>query len=164
MNDEDGDSIADLGESIAYTFVVTNTGNVTLTDVTVVDDRIAALIPASVDVLAPAATFTFAAEDYIVTAEDVTAGEIVNVATATGITPSGEVVESTEDTATVNSTQPSTPPDPPTTPTPAPAPGGGGGLANTGADSWPIVLTTMLLLITGGALLLHSRRRQLPTD
>jgi uncharacterized repeat protein (TIGR01451 family) len=77
-----------LGDTVTYTFVVTNTGNVTLTDVTVTDELagLSAIDPPSVASLAPDATATFTAT-YVVTQADVDAGEIVNSATATGTPP-----------------------------------------------------------------------------
>ena len=39
FQDENGDGFADVGETISYSFTVTNNGNVTLTDVMVTDRR-----------------------------------------------------------------------------------------------------------------------------
>ena len=76
-----------VGETITYSFAVSNVGTVTLTDVTVSDP----LLPAVVCVettLAPAQTTTCAG-DYVVTQADVDAGVIVNTASVVGDTPSG---------------------------------------------------------------------------
>lgn len=89
LQDANGNGTADAGESVVYSFQVTNTGNVTLTDVSVVDERISGLVPESVDVLPPGVTAAFVAEPYVVTAEDVAAGELVNVATAVGTVVGG---------------------------------------------------------------------------
>ena len=75
---------AAVGDVIGYAFTVTNTGNVTLTDVTLSDPLanvsggpIARLAPGGVD----AATFT---ASYTLTQADIDAGQVVNAATATG--------------------------------------------------------------------------------
>ncbi|SFH18016.1 conserved repeat domain-containing protein, partial [Algoriphagus hitonicola] len=85
-----------LDQEIEYTFVVTNDGNVTLTDVTVSDP----LFDLSFGpfTLAPgtSATYTYT---YTVTQADVDAGSIVNTATASGYFGSDEYTE--EATATV---------------------------------------------------------------
>ena len=70
------------GESVAYEFVVTNTGNVTLTAITVTDVLTAPAGPAltvvcPVTTLAPAASTTCTAT-YTVTQADVDAGSIAN--------------------------------------------------------------------------------------
>ena len=74
------------GESVTYSFVITNTGNVTLTDVTVTDalagvvltgGPIPSLVPAAVD------TTTYTAE-YVIDQADIDRGTVVNNATVTG--------------------------------------------------------------------------------
>ena len=72
------------GDQITYTFTVTNTGNVPLTDVTVTDDLItvtgnplASLEPGASD----ATTFT---GTYTLTQADIDAGTFTNTATVTG--------------------------------------------------------------------------------
>ncbi|WP_119391745.1 DUF7507 domain-containing protein [Taklimakanibacter lacteus] len=98
LNDLDGDGLLDLGETISYSFLVRNTGNVTLTNVTVNDPLVT--IDQGPQTLAPNATFTFTAT-YTPTQADIDAGTVTNTATATGTTPGGETTESPPDSVTV---------------------------------------------------------------
>ncbi len=73
-----------LGQEITYTIVVTNDGNVTLTDITVTDDLTGESW--TIDSLAPEESATFTTT-YVVTEDDIIAGSIENVATATAPNP-----------------------------------------------------------------------------
>ncbi len=90
FQDANGDGNADVGETITYTFRVENTGNVTLTNVTVDDPLITVnggpitLAPDEVDT----ATFT---GTYIIDQDDIDAGQVYNQAFATGDCPDGTV-------------------------------------------------------------------------
>jgi uncharacterized repeat protein (TIGR01451 family) len=97
--DGDSDELADVDEGIQYTFTVTNTGNVTVTEIRV-DDPKAGAVTCSETVLAPGASTTCSADErYKVTQSDVDAGSIDNVATAAGTPPTGmEPVVSVPDT------------------------------------------------------------------
>jgi uncharacterized repeat protein (TIGR01451 family) len=85
---------AAAGDQIEYTFVVENDGNVSLTDVTVVDPLFG-LSFGPVD-LAPGESEVYT-YTYTVTQADVDAGSIYNVATATGTDPNGEEVTDEDD-------------------------------------------------------------------
>lgn len=69
-----------VGDVISYSYLVTNTGNVRLHNVTVTDDK-ATVSPVSVATLAPGASTTFTAS-YTITQADLDAGSVTNVATA----------------------------------------------------------------------------------
>ncbi len=86
------------GSTIAYTFLVTNTGNVTLTGVTV-DDPLVGAVSCPVTTLAPGASTTCTAS-YTLTQADVDAGTVDNLATATGTPPTGADVTATDTTST----------------------------------------------------------------
>ncbi len=103
LNDNDGDGLIDLGETITYTFVVENIGNVTMTGVTVNDPLLAnaniAVTPGP-QTLAPGEVATFTAT-YTPTQADIDAGRVENTATGTGTPPDGPPVESPPDTIVV---------------------------------------------------------------
>ena len=84
-----------LGQTITYSFTVKNTGNVTLTSVSVADPLVglSSITPASVATLAPGATTTFTAT-YVTTQADVDSGTLSNTATAGGNPPTGSRVTS----------------------------------------------------------------------
>ena len=88
-----------LGDTINYAFSVTNTGDVTLTDVTLTDDT-AVVVGGSILTLAPGASdsATFTAS-YVITQADIDAGEVVNTATVTGDDPDGTPVSDVSDSA-----------------------------------------------------------------
>ncbi|MGW9269836.1 DUF7507 domain-containing protein [Microbacterium sp. NPDC055599] len=100
--DVNANGITDEGDTIDYTFTVTNTGNVTLTDITVSDPK-AGTVTCDVTTLAPGAVASCSAATYTVTAEDEAAGEVANTATATGTEPGGDPVPSDPDSTTTPS-------------------------------------------------------------
>src|SRR5690606_138696 len=80
------------GDTITYQFVVTNTGDVTLTDVSVTDELVGLspityAWPGAPGVLEVGQSVT-ATATYVVTAADVNAGNVNNVAIAEGTPPS----------------------------------------------------------------------------
>ena len=79
------------GQTINYTLTVTNTGNVTLTNVVVTDPYAVVSCPQPSYTLVPGQTVTCTAT-HTVTAADVTAQRFRNVATVTGNPPSGPPV------------------------------------------------------------------------
>ncbi len=83
-----------VGSTIAYTFGVTNSGNVTLTGVGVVDPTVGA-ITCPVTTLAPGAATT-CTKTYTLTQADVDAGTVVNTATASGTSPTAATVSATD--------------------------------------------------------------------
>jgi uncharacterized repeat protein (TIGR01451 family) len=91
--DVDGDGLIGVDDVIDYKFVVTNTGNVTLTNVTV-NDSLLAGVPITVTCpagpLAPGLSVTCVADaPYVVSQADVDAGAVDNSATATVTPPTG---------------------------------------------------------------------------
>jgi len=96
----DTGSIANLDEELSYTFRVTNSGNVPLTDVTVTDAKLDLSAAPCVATLAPGATATCPTRKYTVIEDDVEAGSVINTATA-GATYAGTALKAT-DTATIS--------------------------------------------------------------
>jgi uncharacterized repeat protein (TIGR01451 family)/LPXTG-motif cell wall-anchored protein len=98
--------ITAAGQVVSYSFVVTNTGNVTLTSVGVTDPLPGlSAVSCPVSTLAPTISTTCTAS-YTATQADVNAGSIANTATVSGTPPSGPPVT---DTGSATVTAPTTP-------------------------------------------------------
>src|SRR5690606_7462268 len=139
----DVDSVTGADQLITYTFEVTNTGNVTLTDPAVTEgdfsgtgdlsDIVCPAVPlAPGDVIDCTATYT-------TTAEDAKATTLTNTATASALDPSGAVVESDPSAVTLPVEKP---------------------LAQTGGDVTPMIAGSLfgVLMIAGGVLFMLRRR------
>jgi uncharacterized repeat protein (TIGR01451 family) len=102
IDDVDGNG-ADAGDTVTYSFKVTNTGNVTLNPVTVHDPLLGGSSPnvtCPTGPLAPGASVTCTDATYAFTQADVDAGKRENTATATGTAPGGAKVTSSDSTTT----------------------------------------------------------------
>ena len=80
---------AKAGDVISYSYLVTNSGNVTLYGLTVVDDKATVTCPDTSAGLAPLGTITCTAS-YTIVAADITAGSVTNTAYATDGTTQSE--------------------------------------------------------------------------
>ncbi len=97
VTDVNGNGLTDLGDEIRWEFELTNSGNVTLTDLAV-DDPLAGAVTCPAGPLAAGASTTCTADDpYVITQADVDAGSVVNVATATGERPGGDPTDPADD-------------------------------------------------------------------
>ena len=99
-------TVSKAGDVITYTFRVTNTGNVSLTDVNVRDNLPnVTLAPAcaTLGTLTPGQSATCTGS-YTATQQDIDRGKIVNAAVATGTPPSGPAVQG-QDSTQVNTDQ-----------------------------------------------------------
>ena len=92
-----------VGTVVTYTLIATNTGNATLTNVTITDPNatIAACAPVT---LAPGQTLTCSAS-HVVTQTDLDRGAVTNAASATGFPASGPAVTATSETVVVGATR-----------------------------------------------------------
>ncbi|MBC5839496.1 T9SS type B sorting domain-containing protein, partial [Flavobacterium muglaense] len=97
FNNENGDAFAQPGETITYSFVITNTGNVPLTNVTITD-----LLPGVVLSGSPIPVLTVGGINstaysavYTVTKDDITIGLLTNIADVSGADLSGAIVTNT---------------------------------------------------------------------
>src|SRR5690554_6125681 len=96
FNDENGNECSDVGETITYTFTVTNEGNVTLSNVVVTDPLIAVISGPTGDtngngMLDVDETWIYNGT-YTITQVDIDAGEVINQATATATAPDQSTV------------------------------------------------------------------------
>jgi len=99
FNDENGDGMAQVGETITYTFTVTNTGNVIIRGLTV-DDAVVTVTGGPIDLdVGQTDSSTFTAT-YTLTQEDLDRGYVENQATVTGTAPNGDTVTAVSDAGT----------------------------------------------------------------
>ncbi|WPF83713.1 hypothetical protein SANBI_001408 [Sanguibacter sp. 4.1] len=147
--------ITRVGQTITYSFLVTNTGNVTVSDVDVVEGaftgsgQLGAVTPESVATLLPGASTTFTAT-YVVTQADLSMGSLSNTATATAVPPGGSPVTSPPSTVQITVNVPAAPPSPGNMPP----------LAQTGAGVAGVVGIGVILVLGGAGLTLAARRRR----
>src|SRR5699024_12455145 len=80
------ENVTKAGDEITYTFEITNTGNTTLTEVTLNDPMLGGEITLDVDKLEPGESTTVDVE-YEVTQKDINKGEILNEAKVEGTPP-----------------------------------------------------------------------------
>ena len=135
LNDINSNGLGDVGEIVDYTITATNTGDVTLSNVEIVDSLLEDLVCAPsnpMPLLAPGVSFECTGSLEIEFFH-LTGGPIVNIASVLGFRPDNEPVESTDNVAT--------PVNPP--------------LAVPALDRWALLL--MVLMILGGAGLVVRR-------
>ncbi|KRG71971.1 DUF7507 domain-containing protein [Pseudoxanthomonas dokdonensis] len=116
-------TITDAGDTIPYTFLVTNTGNVTLTAIGITDpilDAPATCDKADIPATSPPDSQTTCTGVHTITAAEMNAGTVTNSATAQGTPPGSSRISSDPDTAVVTldrqpSLQLTKTADPPTT-------------------------------------------------
>jgi uncharacterized repeat protein (TIGR01451 family) len=148
--DTNGDGVTDAGDTIAWTFTVTNTGLVTLHDVGITDTK-AGPVTCQHTTLAPGASTSCAADQpYTITKADVDVGSVHNVATADARCGCAATVMAAQAAAVV-----------PTTHSAAHSPSGIAGLPFTGANQLPwTFMGGLVALVAGGWLLMFGRRRR----
>jgi gliding motility-associated-like protein/uncharacterized repeat protein (TIGR01451 family) len=104
FEDTNENGFAQVGEKINYTFTVTNTGNVLVTNITI-SDPLAGLILTGNPIasLAPGVTIKLTGV-YTITQVDIDAGKVTNSALATGKDPKGKEVADISGTTVENNT------------------------------------------------------------
>ncbi|WP_415583313.1 gliding motility-associated C-terminal domain-containing protein, partial [Flavobacterium frigoris] len=96
FNDVDGNGFAEVGETITYNFTITNTGNIPLTNVTIIDTMPGLVISGNPIALLQVgeANSTSIIATYVITQRDLDALSISNKALVQGTSPNGAIVES----------------------------------------------------------------------
>jgi uncharacterized repeat protein (TIGR01451 family) len=149
----DVEEVREVGQTVTYSFVVSNIGNVTLTDPAVTEGEFSGNGTLSDVVcpdedLAPGDSITCTATYQVVAADLADGGTLTNTATATAMTPGGDPITSTSSTVTVDEIAPPAPPSRP-------------GLAATGSQlAGPTFGLALLMLGLGGIIVVARRRVQ----
>jgi uncharacterized repeat protein (TIGR01451 family) len=108
--DSNNNGIANVGESILYTFTVKNTGNTVLTNIEITDNKCSPIIggPLTTLVVGATDTTTFSC-NYTLTQGDLTLGKVENSAIVTAKDPLGKYISDTSDSTDPTKTGPSDP-------------------------------------------------------
>ncbi|HKO76583.1 MAG TPA: gliding motility-associated C-terminal domain-containing protein [Flavobacterium sp.] len=107
FNDENADGYAQAGETITYSFEVTNKGNVPLTNITIVDPLPGVTMTGIPLTLAVGETnATHFQGIYIIKQMDINIGSISNQATIYGTSPNGRIVEDKSDYENIDNDNP----------------------------------------------------------
>ena len=88
--DTNGSGKADAGDTIEYSFTVTNDGHVTLTEIVIDDPLLGGEMACDIGTLAPGESAECGPYPYTITAEDIARGEVTNDATVIGIPDDGD--------------------------------------------------------------------------
>lgn len=96
LMDQNGNGIAEVGETITYSYFITNTGRKRLTNVVVTDPQI--VIAGVPLVLSPCKLDNSSFSGiYLITQDDVDNGIVINQSTVSGIDPDNNIVTYTDD-------------------------------------------------------------------
>jgi hypothetical protein len=110
--DVNKDGAIDKGDRIDWTLVATNLGITTITHLTISDPS-GGKVTCPTTTLAPGASVTCSVASHTVTAADVTAGHVTNVARASGTVLNNVTINSPPASATVKVKAPAAPSKPP---------------------------------------------------
>ncbi|MFC4636701.1 hypothetical protein ACFO3O_22580, partial [Dokdonia ponticola] len=114
--DTNGDGIVNEGDSVLYTFTVTNNGNVTITGITITDPNVT-VTGGPIDLDPGASDSTTFTAVYVLTQDDIDAGGVYNLATAEGTDPDGDTIsDESEDPTPIDPNDPENPPIDPNCP------------------------------------------------
>lgn len=95
--DSNGDGFMNAGDTIIYTFTVTNTGDVLIDNLSVTDALLTpSTFPANPTYIYPNTTATFSV-NYTITSIDINNGSITNTATISGTTPTSTIITDISD-------------------------------------------------------------------
>ncbi|MBE0392703.1 PKD-like domain-containing protein [Flavobacterium sp. PL002] len=97
--DANGDGLAQVGETIQYSFEVSNTGNVTITGITI-NDPLSPVLGGPITLIPGKTDSTTFATIYTLTQSDINKGNVTNAATASGKSPSGKTITDDSDDPT----------------------------------------------------------------
>ncbi|OXB04119.1 hypothetical protein B0A81_16710, partial [Flavobacterium plurextorum] len=107
FNDENGNGVANAGETITYRFVVTNTGNVPLKGVMINDPLVGVKVfGQAIDLNVNESNDTNFTAEYKITQADINRGSVSNQATVKGSSAKGVVVEDASDDASLTGDKP----------------------------------------------------------
>ncbi len=94
--DENGDGLINAGDTIIYTFKITNTGDVALSNLSISDVMLNPSTITAATLLSPTDSYILS-RNYTITQANITTGSITNTATVTGTSPNSTTVTDVSD-------------------------------------------------------------------